>query len=145
MSEPSREQSYSNHGHRPYLTWAASIFATAALVIFAGDWLRGVHSGQVGLVLLALSTVALVSISRVYTTKLQNRIIRLEMRLRLMELLPREQHSKIGQLRTPQLVGLRFASDPELPALVDRALAERLSRDDIKRAIKTWVPDWERT
>ncbi len=115
MSEPSRQQSYANHGHRPYLTWAASIFATAALVIFAGDWLRGVHSGQVGLVLLALSTVALVSISRVYTTKLQNRIIRLEMRLRLMDLLPPDQHGKIDQLTTAQLVGLRFASTPSSP------------------------------
>ena len=112
MSEPSRQQSFENHGHRPYLTWAASIFATAALVIFAGDWLRGMHSGQVGLVMLALSTVALVSISRVYTTKLQNRIIRLEMRVRLMDLLPQDQHGKIDQLTTAQLVGLRFASKP---------------------------------
>ena len=145
MSAPTRQQSYANHGHRPYLTWAASIFATAALVIFAEDWWRGVHSGQVGLVLLALATVALVSISRVYTTRLQNRIIRLEMRVRLMNLLPADQHGKIDQLTTAQLVGLRFASSPELPALVDRAIAERLSRDDIKRAIKNWVPDWERT
>ena len=145
MSEPSRQQSYASHGHRPYLTWAASICATAALVIFAGDWLRGLHSGQLGLVLLSLSTVALVSISRVYTTRLQNRIIRLEMRVRLMELLPRDQHGKIDRLTTRQLVGLRFASSPELPGLVDRAIAEKLSRDDIKRAIKNWVPDWERT
>ena len=145
MSEPSREQSYANHGHRPYLTWTASILATAALVIFGEDWLRGAHSGQVGLVLLALSTLVLVSISRVYTTGLQNRIIRLEMRVRLLDLLPRDQHGKIDQLTTAQLVGLRFASSPELPALVDRAIAEKLSRDDIKRAIKNWVPDWERT
>ena len=103
------------------------------------------HSGQVGLILLSLSAVALVSISRVYTTRLQNRIIRLEMRVRLMNLLPPDQHGKIDQLTTPQLVGLRFASSPELPALVDRAIAEKLSRDDIKRAIKNWVPDWERT
>ena len=115
MSESSRQQSYANHGHRPYLTWVASISATAALVIFAGDWLRGLHSGQIGLVLLAVATVVLVWIS------------------------------KFGQLKTAQLVGLRFASDAELPALADRAIAERLSRDDIKRAIKTWVPDWERT
>jgi Family of unknown function (DUF6526) len=145
MSEPSRQQSYTNHGHRPYLTWAASILATAALFTFAGDWLRGEHSGQLGLILLALSAIVLVSTSRIYTTGLQNRIIRLEMRVRLMDLLARDQHSKIGQLTTPQLVGLRFASDQELPALVDRAIAEKLSRDDIKKAIKTWVPDWERT
>ena len=145
MSEPSRQQSYANHGHRPYLTWVASISATAALVIFAGDWLRGLHSGQIGLVLLAVATVVLVWISRVYTTRLQNRIIRLEMRVRLMDLLPRDQHSKIGQLKTAQLVGLRFASDAELPALADRAITEKLSREDIKKAIRTWVADWERT
>jgi uncharacterized protein DUF6526 len=145
MSESTRQQSYANHGHRPYLSWAASVFATAALVIFVGDWLRGWHSGQLGLVMLALATIVLVSISRVYTTSLQNRIIRLEMRLRLMDLLPQEQRSKFDQLTTAQLVGLRFASDAELPALVDRAIAERLSREDIKKAIKTWVPDWNRT
>lgn len=145
MSAAAKSQSYANHGHRPYLTWVASILATAALVIFAGDWMRGSPSGPGGLVLLALSTVVLVSISRINTTKLQNRIIRLEMRVRLMALLSREQHGKIQALSTPQLVGLRFASDEELPALVDRAIAERLSRDDIKKAIKNWVADWERT
>ena len=145
MSSDVREQSFKNHAHRPVLTVVAGVFATAALVIFAGDWLRGRHSGQGGLILLALATVVLISISRVYITALQNRIIRLEMRVRLMDLLPRDQHQKISQLTTPQLVGLRFASDPELPALVDRAIAERLSRDDIKKAIKNWVPDWERT
>jgi hypothetical protein len=62
-----------------------------------------------------------------------------------MDLLPQDQHGKIDQLKTPQLVALRFASSAELPALVDRAIAERLSRDDIKRAIKNWIPDWERT
>lgn len=145
MSPDIREQSFKNHAHRPMLTVVAGVFATAALVMFVSDWLRGWHSGQAGLVLLALATVVLISISRVYITALQNRIIRLEMRVRLMDLLPRDQHQKISQLTTPQLVGLRFASDPELPALVDRAIGERLSRDDIKRAIKQWVPDWERT
>ncbi len=145
MSEPKRQQSYANHGHRPYLTFAASIPATAALVIFVGDWMHGRPSGPAGLVLLALSALVLAWISRVYTTALQNRIIRLEMRVRLMDLLPQGEHGKIDQLTTPQLVGLRFASSPELPALVDRAIAERLSRDDIKKAIKNWVPDWERT
>jgi hypothetical protein len=43
------------------------------------------------------------------------------------------------------MVGLRFASDAELPALVDRTVREHLSRDDIKKAIKDWVPDFERT
>ena len=145
MSESTREQSYTNHGHRPYLTWIAGFFATAALIPLGQAWWLGRPAAPLGLVSLALATVVLVSISRVYTTGLQNRIIRLEMRVRLMELLPADQHAKLLKLTTPQLVGLRFASDAELPALVDRAIAERLSRDDIKKAIKTWVADWERT
>ena len=81
-------------------------------------------------------------ISRAYTVRLQDRIIRLEMLGRL---------SRIGrdrdfpQLTTQQIIALRFASDAELAALVDRALTEHLSADQIKRAVKTWQPDLHRT
>ena len=51
----------------------------------------------------------------------------------------------LRDLTKAQLVGLRFADDAELPALVDRAVRERLSKKDIKRAIKSWVPDRDRT
>lgn len=145
MSPAVREQSFANHAHMPTLTVVASVFAVAGLIFLTGNWLLGWHTAPQGSVSLALAVIVLVSISRVYTTALQNRIIRLEMRVRLMDLLPQDQHGKIDQLTTPQLVGLRFASSPELPALVDRAIAERLSRDDIKKAIKNWVADWERT
>jgi hypothetical protein len=145
MSQSSREQSYENHAHTPTLTVVATFFAGAALIFLADAWLRGSQTSLPGMISLGIATLVLILISRAYTTALQNRIIRLEMRVRLMDLLPRDQHAKISQLSTPQLVGLRFASDPELPALVDRAIAERLSRDDIKKSIKTWVADWERT
>jgi len=145
MAESVKTQSFESHAHRPTLTVAAGLCAGPALVFFAQLWFHGQHHIAVAGVLLSLSVICLISISRVYTTALHNRIIRLEMRVRLMDLLPRDQHQKISQLTTPQLVGLRFASDPELPALVDRAITERLSRDDIKRAIKNWVADWERT
>jgi len=145
MPAPVKPQSYKNHGHHPWLTYAASVCAAPALVYFAGAWLAGWHSLPLAGVLLSLAVICLISISRVYITSLQNRIIRLEMRVRLAELLPPEARTRIHALTTPQLVGLRFASDEELPGLVDRALGEQLSRDEIKRAIKTWVPDWERT
>jgi Family of unknown function (DUF6526) len=145
MSESTRQQSYEKHAHRPYLTFVAGFFAAFALIRFAQAWWLDRPASPFAMMSLALATAALVSISRVYTTNLQNRIIRLEMRVRLMELLPADQHPKILKLTTPQLVGLRFASDAELPALVDRAITERLSRDDIKKAIRTWVADWERT
>jgi hypothetical protein len=145
MADSARTQSYTNHGHHPIWTYIAGAFAGAGFVMLTEAWWLGWHTGPLGAVLLSLGVLALVSISRAYTVRLQNRIIRLEMRLRLREVLPAAQHAQIPQLTTPQLVGLRFASDAELPALVDRTIRERLSRDDIKRAIKDWVPDFERT
>jgi hypothetical protein len=145
MSPDVREQSFVNHAHRPMLAVVAYFFGVAGTIFLVGNWLRGWNTLQPGVISLAFAVLVLASISRVYITALQNRIIRLEMRVRLMDLLPKDQHPKISQLTTPQLVGLRFASDPELPALVDRAIVEHLSRDDIKRAIKNWVADWERT
>ena len=145
MTDTSRTQSYANHAHRPVWTYIAGVFGGAALVMLTEAWLFGRNTGPLGSVLLALAVLALVSISRAYIVRLQNRIIRLEMRLRLRDVLPASQHPQIQELSTPQLVALRFASDAELPTLVDRAVRERLSRDDIKKAIKDWVPDWERT
>jgi Family of unknown function (DUF6526) len=145
MPQPTRTQNFANHAHRPYWTWAAAVFSLWGLTLLVGDWMLGQHGGKLGAVLVALAVVALVSISRVYIVNLQNRIIRLEMRLRLKDVLPAAQQAQILQLETNQLVALRFASDGELPALVDRALREHLSRDDIKKAITNWVADWERT
>jgi hypothetical protein len=78
---------------------------------------------------------------RLYATKLQDRIIRLEERVRLASLVQEPLRSRIGELTEAQLVGLRFASDAEAPALVERALNEKLSRDDIKKAVKNWRAD----
>jgi len=52
--------------------------------------------------------------------------------------------SRISELTDAQFVGLRFASDEELPALVQRALDEKLSTTDIKKAIVNWRPDYSR-
>ena len=72
----------------------------------------------------------------------RNRIIRLEMRLRLERL---GKAREFAGLTTSQLVALRFASDAELPELVDRTLAENLTLNQIKGAIKDWEPDLYRT
>jgi regulator of protease activity HflC (stomatin/prohibitin superfamily) len=81
---------------------------------------------------------------RSYATHLQDRVIRLEERQRLAAILQEPLRSRIGELTDSQLVGLRFASDAELPALVQRALDERLDRTDIKKAITDWRPDYSR-
>jgi Family of unknown function (DUF6526) len=96
------------------------------------------------LLIISLALLVMAGRMRSYATHLQDRIIRLEERLRLTALLQEPLRSRIGELTDTQLVGLRFASDAELPLLVQRALDEKLSRSDIKKAITDWRPDYSR-
>jgi hypothetical protein len=104
------------------------------------------HPGVLGAWLLLISIALFVMAVRMrsYATHLQDRVIRLEERLRLASLLQDPLRSRIGELTDSQLIGLRFASDVELPALVQRALDEKLSRSDIKKAVTDWRPDYSR-
>jgi len=74
----------------------------------------------------------------------QDRIIRLEERLRLHALLPAEDRAHINELSVKQLVALRFASDDELPALAHRALTQNLEPKAIKESIVNWRGDYHR-
>ena len=95
--------------------------------------------------LLAVALVLLAWSVRTFDCRLQDRIIRLEMRLRLAGLLPAALHPRIGELRPGQLVALRFAPDAEIPALVEEILAGRLQRgSEIKQRIQSWEPDYFR-
>jgi hypothetical protein len=78
---------------------------------------------------------------RNYALKVQDRVIRLEERLRLKELLPPALQGRIGELTEDQLVGLRFASDGEVAGLVQKVLDGKWNRKQIKEAIQTWRPD----
>ena len=96
------------------------------------------------LILLALAVLTLTFRVRLYSLKVQDRVIRLEERLRLMQLLNEPLRSRIPELTEGQLCGLRFASDAEVAKLAERALIEKLSRKDIKKAIQNWRPDYWR-
>jgi hypothetical protein len=81
---------------------------------------------------------------RLYPLKVQDRVIRLEERLRLQALAPTEWHTQIYRLNEDQLVGLRFAADEEVVALAKEALEKNLTRKQIKERIKVWRPDYWR-
>lgn len=76
-----------------------------------------------------------------YALTNQNRIVRLEMRLRYFQLTNTRFESIEPKLSFGQIAALRFASDDELPSLLNRALAEKLSPDAIKKSIVNWQPD----
>jgi hypothetical protein len=96
------------------------------------------------IVVVAVAAVVAVFRVRQYSLRVQDRIIRLEERLRLAGILDEPLRSRIGELADGQLLGLRFASDSELPGLVQRCLDERLAAREIKKAVVSWRPDYRR-
>jgi hypothetical protein len=93
--------------------------------------------------LIVLSIAAFIALGKLrsYPVKVQDRIIRLEERLRLQALAPAEWHAQIYRLTEDQLIALRFASDDEVVALAKEALEQNLTRKQIKERIKSWRPD----
>jgi len=83
--------------------------------------------------------------ARLFPLGVQDRVIRLEERMRLQRLLPEDLQNRVGDITTDQLIGLRFAPDEELPDLARRVLDGSLSdRKSIKQAVKNWHADNQR-
>jgi len=93
------------------------------------------------LLLIGILTPVAVLLIRLYAVKVQDRVIRLEERLRMQALLSPALQARIGELTESQCVGLRFASDAELPALVEKTLNSKMPLADIKKAVVNWRPD----
>lgn len=91
---------------------------------------------------MAVGLLLLAWYARIFPLRVQDRVIRLEERLRLAQLLPPDLAPRIGELRTGQLLALRFASDEEVPELTRKVLAENIrGREEIKKLIRRWRPD----
>ncbi len=95
--------------------------------------------------IVAAALLTLGFLARTQALAAQDRVIRLEMRLRLRGLLPPDLHGNINNLTTGQLVALRFAGDDELAELVGDVLAGKLANQkDIKSRVRNWQADWQR-
>ena len=96
-------------------------------------------------VLMAVALLLLALYARTFAMTVQDRVIRLEMRLRLAEVLPVDLRPRIPEFTVGQLVSLRFAGDAELPALARKVLDEKINdRKAIKQLVKDWQGDYLR-
>ena len=144
MAQP--VQNLANHGRYVPLYHGLLAVILGANLFFAVKraWREPNTEAFMGLAL-AIGFMIFFWYARAFALRVQDRVIRLEMRLRLERLLPAPQFARFGQLSPSQLVALRFAGDQELPGLVADVLEGRLAgAGDIKGRIKDWQADWLR-
>ena len=110
---------------------------------FASFWHAYKYPGlpSLWLVILSLGLLVLAFKARSYALKVQDRVIRLEERMRINAIVPAALRSGAGDLSEGQLIALRFAPDEELADLVQKASREKLTKDQIKKAIVNWRAD----
>lgn len=138
-------QNYANHT-RLDPPFHVFVLPVAALNILVAIWnvIRHPSLGSAWFVILALAAAVAVTKIRMYALKVQDRLIRLEERLRLSQLLAEPLRERIGDLTEAQLIALRFASDAEVPALVEKALEGTMVPRELKQAVVNWRPDYFR-
>ncbi len=141
------EQNFENHGRvvPSFHFFAVPVF----LINFLWSLYRliklGISFEGIFGVILAAAFVVLVFRARIFALAVQDRVIRLEERLRYERVLPANLQARCGELTIGQIVALRFASDAELPALARKVLDEKLTeRKAIKQLVKNWKPDYLR-
>ncbi len=146
MSDTPMEQNFANHTKQlPPLYTAAGVVLAANLLWTLWILFRFPAFATA----LAVATAAALLVVGLYTRTnaqiVQNRVIRLEERLRLANILPPDLKARIGELTTSQLIALRFASDAEVTELTREVLAGNIQdRKVIKAKIKNWRADWMR-
>jgi Family of unknown function (DUF6526) len=146
MMGEKKPQTFANHS-RLIPMYHFVLFSVILLNIGAAGWVLYKDPSVTTAIQLvfAISMILLFLFVRLKPLTVQDRVIRLEMRLRLAEVLPADLRGRIDELTRSQFVALRFAPDAELPELVKRVLAGELKTgNEIKAAIRTWNPDYFR-
>lgn len=139
-------QTYATH-RKFFPLWHYFVFPVLAINFLWSVWqlVQAPSGSGAWSVLVAAALVASALASRVMALAVQDRVIRLEMQLRMQAVLPQDLQARARDLTKGQLVGLRFASDAELPGLVRRVLDGSLkSTDEIKKAVTDWQGDYLR-
>ena len=145
MSDRTPAQSAANHNRLVVGFHVVTAMLAMAYVVWAAIRVIRQPSGDTAMMLVGAIAILLVGwYARTFPLAVQDRLIRLEERLRFAALLPPELLSRSSSLTEAQYIGLRFASDAEVPALVKRALDENLTQKQIKEAIVNWRPDYFR-
>ena len=140
-------QNFKNHSrynplHHFVLTPISLTIFVWTIINFFQD--KNTISQKVYFLLISIAILLVSMIGRMYATKNQDRIIRLEMRQRYFEMTGKSFAEKESQLRLGQIIALRFASDEELLNLMEKAIVEKLKSKEIKQAIRNWQADTNR-
>ena len=138
-----QRQNFANHTRfvPPYHYVAGPIFMLNFIWAIRGLF-NGITFDAILHVLVAAALIVLFLFARLFALKAQDRVIRLEMRLRMRELLPENLQGRINDFTPTQMVGLRFASDAELPDLARKVLNENITTTTpIKRMVTDWQGD----
>lgn len=137
------KQTYANHARFfPLFHFFAFPVLLINFLVSAWQVVRTPSAGMLWSCIVSAALAAAALAARVMALSVQDRVIRLEMRLRLHDVLPADLQSRIPELTRAQFIGLRFACDSELPNLVRQALSGSLkSTADIKKAVTQWQTD----
>ncbi len=139
----SKPQSFANH-RKFVLPYHGVAFLLIIVNVGYAAWMTITRFSVANLMylLLAIAVFLLFGYARLFAVGVQDRVIRLEERLRLERVLPDTLKPRIGDFTVAQLVGLRFASDAELPALAQEVLDQNIEgRDEIKKKVREWRAD----
>ncbi len=137
-----KPQTYANHARRQMVFHFFLVPVLILNLLYSIILLiRHPNPNAAWIVIMAIALLVMAFLVRINPLKVQDRLIRLEERMRLSALLTEPLRSRIPELAERQLVALRFASDEELPALVEETLAHNLKGKEIKQRIKNWRPD----